>query len=1299
MLPMAKLRTNMNLPSVPCSREISRAFAFLVLSAWCLLPSAMAQTVYSNYTFVTLAGQTTGWFDGTGGAALFNLPFGVATDADGNLYVADTVNDTIRKVTSSGVATTLAGLAGSQGAADGAGQAARFYYPSGVAVDGSNNVYVADSYNQTIRKVTPAGVVTTLAGLAGTAGSVDGPGSRARFNGPQSVAVDAAGNVYVADSSNSAIRKITPAGVVSTLAGKLGVSGTNDAASGAAARFNQPYGVALDTNGNVYVADTFNETIRKITPGGAVTTLAGLPGSSGTTDGTNSAARFNLPCSVAVDGGDNVYVADFRNNTIRQVSPAGVVITLAGSAGNLGSANGTGSGARFYQPRGVAADRNGNVYVADSYNSTIRKVTTPGAVVTTLAGTAAAAGSADGAGSAAQFNFPCGVAVDGAGTVYVSDLRNNTIRQITPAGVVTTLAGSTNSAAGTNDGTGSAASFGNPAGLAVDIHTNLYVADYANHTIRKIAPGGIVTTLAGEPGTAGSTNGTGSAALFFNPLGVAVDAGGNVYVADTLNDLVRKITPDGTVSTLAGVAGTAGAKDGAAATALFYWPQGVAVDGLTNVYVADTANSTIRKITPDGVVSTLAGKAQNTGSSDGIGAAARFYNPFGIAVDGQGYVYVADTGNYQAGTGNHTIRRISPDGTVITLAGMVGVAGGADGTGPEASFSFPEGVALDASGNVYVTSTGNYTIRKGNPALPDMPVVDRAFGPPGTLRQFDVTNLTTTSWSWGIVRHPADSSAQLSSTTARNPTLTPDVSDLFVVRFQGSDSHGRATLGTLWIANDLTPPALTITQPQPNQKVTTPTFTVKGTASDDVEVAAVWCQVNGGPWVQTAGTLDWTTVISLTNPGPNTLSAYAVDGSGKLSPTNTVRFLYAPGVTLVYNSSEGTVSPTYQGQTLVSGKPYTITAKPAAGYFFADWTDTAGNILSTTAKYSFTMTAGLELQANFVADRFPSLAGTYAGLFADTNGFSPASAGYFSATLSTLGSLTAQLQLAGGAYRFSGPLSHSGAYSNSITGPGGEPLAVQLQLDLSGSQGLTGTVSNSAWSAGLAAYLVVSKTNLPQANKNYTLVIPAAAPPSAGPDGYGFGTLNVNASGAVKFTITLGDGNKVTGSSVVVGSDQWPLYLSPPAYAGEGLAWGWLSFPTNSAGQVGQLHWLREPGAPGTLYPNGFTNAVPVTESRYAYTNGAPVLNWTKGLIELDGGNLSSNLTYAVTLANNKLSGTTTKLSLTLTTASGLFQGTVPAPGGNSSISVSGVLLQGTNAGYGLFLSPTNSGSVFLGPQ
>jgi hypothetical protein len=298
-------------------------------------------------------------------------------------------------------------------------------------------LYVADGANDTIRKLTGAGDVTTLAGAAGVTGSADGVGAAARFNNPTAVGVDGAGNVYVSDTFNHTLRKVTAGGDVTTLAGAAGMPDSRNG-TGAAARFNNPVGAGVDAAGNVYASE--RSTLRKVTAGGVATTLAGQTGTFGSADGTGSEARFASPARVAVDGAGNIYVADPGNATIRKVTPTQVVTTLAGSAGMFGSADGTGAAARFNNPTSVAVDGAGNVYVADQGNATIRKVT-PTRDVTTLAGTAGMVGSADGTGAAARFNNPTSVAVDGVGNVYVADTANSTIRKITPAGVTTTIAG------------------------------------------------------------------------------------------------------------------------------------------------------------------------------------------------------------------------------------------------------------------------------------------------------------------------------------------------------------------------------------------------------------------------------------------------------------------------------------------------------------------------------------------------------------------------------------------------------------------------------------------------------------------------------------------------------------------------------------------------------------------------------------------------------------------------------------------------------------------------------------------
>jgi sugar lactone lactonase YvrE len=328
----------------------------------------------------------------------------------------------------------------------------------------------------------------------------------------------------------------------------------------------------------------------------------GTTGGTGTTNSDSTfTALFSSPDDVAADAAGNLYVADYGNNLIRKITAGGIVTTLAGN-GTIGANNGPGATASFSSPSGVAVDKAGNVYVADAGNNLIRKITPDGAV-STLAGTVAAVDTSNTVTSEPLFSGPSGVAVDASGNVYVADSGNNEIRVVNAAGKVNTLAGKLS--AGYANGAGSNATFNNPTGVAVDASGNVYVADLLNNLIRKIAPGGIVTTIAGS-GSTGSNDGVGALASFYFPNSLAVDATGNLYVTDALNNLIRKIAPDGTVSTVAGN-GTAGFLNGIGTATSFNDPAGIAVDGTGNLFVADANNNLIRRITAAGQVTTVAG--------------------------------------------------------------------------------------------------------------------------------------------------------------------------------------------------------------------------------------------------------------------------------------------------------------------------------------------------------------------------------------------------------------------------------------------------------------------------------------------------------------------------------------------------------------------------------------------------------------------------------------------------------------------------------------------------------------------
>jgi sugar lactone lactonase YvrE len=420
--------------------------------------------------------------------------------------------------------------------------------PHSVAVDSAGNLYVADTGNWTIRKVAPIGtnwVVTTMAGLAGYPGNVDGTGSAARFGtgsallpglgalylytaGPEGVTTDSAGDLYVTDSGNNTIRKVTSAALVTTVAGTSIVHGSADGV-GTGAQFYNPHDVAVDSAGNIYVADTGNNIIRKVTSAGLVSTLAGEAGIAGSSDGVGTQALFNSPEALAVDSAGNIYVADTDNYSIRKITPSGIVSTLAGGFEYVGVFTDY-----RYGPEGVAVDSSSNVYVAVPSSGTIQEITTSGNVITIAGQAGSIFGPADGLGTNAILEWPTGLAVDNLGDIYVMQGYNDFVRKMTPVGTnweVSTI-------------TGVAGSYlDEPQGIAVDKFGNLYIEGLNSDTISKVTPNGAswaVTAIGGLAFNAGSVDGAGSGARFWNPEGVAVDSSGNVYVADTLNDTIRK---------------------------------------------------------------------------------------------------------------------------------------------------------------------------------------------------------------------------------------------------------------------------------------------------------------------------------------------------------------------------------------------------------------------------------------------------------------------------------------------------------------------------------------------------------------------------------------------------------------------------------------------------------------------------------------------------------------------------------------------------------------------------------------
>lgn len=352
-------------------RAIPIAIRGLALLGW-ILPAHALEAVS------TFAGTPTksGHLDGTVLAARFSDPVGLALDSGGNLWVADSGNHCLRRISPTGIVSTVAGSPGVPGSTDGTGSLARFDTPSALAAAADGTLYVSDTGNHTIRRIDRNGRVATLAGLAGQPGATNGVGSRARFNSPLGMAVASDGSLWIADSGNHVIRRMDPQGKVSVMAGVPEVWGDDDGPA-ASARFNGPVGLAFDSSGNLVISDSLNHTLRRLTAGGTVTTAAGKSGEDGSTDGLPSEARFGTPAELSFDTRGNLFVTDAFYHTIRRVQADGRVSTVAGLAGAEGGSDGGYSRARFFNPYGLVITARGSLIVTDTFNQTIRELVAP----------------------------------------------------------------------------------------------------------------------------------------------------------------------------------------------------------------------------------------------------------------------------------------------------------------------------------------------------------------------------------------------------------------------------------------------------------------------------------------------------------------------------------------------------------------------------------------------------------------------------------------------------------------------------------------------------------------------------------------------------------------------------------------------------------------------------------------------------------------------------------------------------------------------------------------------------------
>jgi uncharacterized protein (TIGR03437 family) len=670
-------------------------------------------------------------------------PVGLAFDSAGNLYFSS--NQCIFKLDANGIVTRIAGDSRPGYSGDGGPAAnAELNNPDGVAFDASGNLYIAGGNR--IRKITPAGIISTVAGNGTESSTGDGgPASSATVAAPFGIAVDRSGNVYFSQLYVSTVRRISTSGIITTVAGN-GLAGFGgDGGSATAAQLHQPLGLTVDSSGNLYIADNLNSRVRKVSASGTITTVAGNGMCcQAPSDGTPATqAELGYPVSVAVDASGTLYFADAK---VRRVSSTGILTTIGGQGTAPPGTDGAAVNVSLAIPSvGLVFDGRGNLFIAVWGEGRIRTIS-PTGTITTAVGNGTRNYSGDGGpASVAQMGQPGGLLFDAAGNLYVADLGNPVVRKISPAGIVSVVAGNGTSGFSGDGGPATSAQLalsGFSFSMAMDGAGNLYLADSVNRRIRKVASNGIITTIAG--GGTGGDGGPATKAQILWPSAIAVDANGTVYFADL--DQIRKVTSSGIISTIAGGSDPGYFGDnGPAVRAALNAPSGLAVAANGDLYIADTGNSSIRKITPDGIISTVVGGMQaNTPpckAQTALALGSLLGSPKDMTFDAAGNLFVSNTGAA-------CVERVSPAGIVTIVAGTGTPGYSGDGGPPTAAqLLFPGGIAIDKKGNIFIADSFAGVIRVIQPApapIVIQSVANAASNLPGPVSPGEIVTITGT---------------------------------------------------------------------------------------------------------------------------------------------------------------------------------------------------------------------------------------------------------------------------------------------------------------------------------------------------------------------------------------------------------------------------------------------------------------------------------------------------------------------------------------------------------------------------